>query len=311
MIYAPVLIPTCNRFDHFKQCIESLAQCTWAEYTDVFVAVDFPAKEEHKDGHKRITEYLHECGNMGFRTLNVTYRETNYYFSGKGNAASLRKEIFKNYDRIICSEDDNIFAKNFLVFLDKGLDKFVDDSSVLAINAYRHFYPIMFDSNTFFRQNVDFSAWGYGFLRTQYEKYVEKITPEYFRKLFNLRNILKVKKNGNNRLRDFINSSRSQKIQRTDNQLSVMMALENLDVVMPNESLVRNMGWDNTGMNCSSKDKILAEKHLYQKISKNTDFEFVGTGMEHYQENKKIYVNNSYGNFSLFKYLTDILKKKI
>ena len=221
------------------------------------------------------------------------------------------RKYLKNFDRIILTEDDNIFAKNFLVFIDKGLDKFADDQSVLAINGYRHFYPVLFDNNTFYRQNVDFSAWGYGYQRSQYEKYIEKITPEYFHKMINIQNILKLKRNGNNRLRDFISRSRSKKIQRTDCQISVMMALENLDVVMPKESLVRNMGWDDTGLHCSSEDKFLAEKHLSQKISDSTDFEFIGTGMEHYYENRKIYVKNSYGNFTLFEYLKEAIKKKM
>ena len=191
MIYAPVLIPTCNRFEHFRQCIESLSKCTWAEYTDVFVAVDFPAKKEHENGYKKIKCFLENYGNKSFRSLNVTYRETNYYFSGKGNLATLRNEAFKTYDRIIVSEDDNIFSPNFLVFMDKGLEKFENDSSVFALNGYRHFYPVKFDDNTFFRQNVDFSAWGYGILKSQFQKYVEKITPDYFRRMINLKNILK------------------------------------------------------------------------------------------------------------------------
>ena len=302
MIYAPVLIPTCNRYDHFKQCIESLAQCTWAEYTDVFVAVDYPAKEEHKDGYSKIKNYLKNC-KLNFHSLNVTYRETNYYYSGKDNLNSLCKEVFVKYDRIIVSEDDNIFSPNFLVFMDKGLEKFESDPSVFALNGYRHFYPVKFDNNTFFRQNVDFSAWGYGILRSQYQKFVEKITPDYFRSMINLKNLLKIKKNGNNRLMGFISSSRSKKIQKTDNQLSIMMPLENLDVIMPKESLVRNIGWDGSGFHCPTTDKILAEKHITQPISNKSDFEFIGTGTEHYDENQKIYVKNSYGNFTFCEYI--------
>ena len=45
MIYAPVLIPTLCRADHFIRCLESLKKNTWAKYTEVYVAVDYPAKE--------------------------------------------------------------------------------------------------------------------------------------------------------------------------------------------------------------------------------------------------------------------------
>ena len=33
--YAPIVIPTLNRYEHFKRCLESIERCTGAEYTDV------------------------------------------------------------------------------------------------------------------------------------------------------------------------------------------------------------------------------------------------------------------------------------
>ena len=50
MIYAPIYIPTLCRYEHFKQCIESLAQCEGASETEVYVALDYPAKESHLEG---------------------------------------------------------------------------------------------------------------------------------------------------------------------------------------------------------------------------------------------------------------------
>ena len=40
--YAPVIIPTLSRFEHFKRCWESLENCTGADKTEVFVALDYP-----------------------------------------------------------------------------------------------------------------------------------------------------------------------------------------------------------------------------------------------------------------------------
>ena len=47
---APVIIPTLCRYDHFKRLMESLNKCTWADKTDVYIGLDYPAKEEHRDG---------------------------------------------------------------------------------------------------------------------------------------------------------------------------------------------------------------------------------------------------------------------
>ena len=54
MIYAPVLIPTLCRDEHFIRCIESLKRNAWAKYTDIYIALDFPCKESHWDGYNKI-----------------------------------------------------------------------------------------------------------------------------------------------------------------------------------------------------------------------------------------------------------------
>lgn len=56
--YAPVIIPTLCRDVHFKRCLESLEKCTAAEYTDVYVGLDYPAIEKHVEGWKKIDGYL-------------------------------------------------------------------------------------------------------------------------------------------------------------------------------------------------------------------------------------------------------------
>ena len=294
MIYAPVLIPTLNRYQHFKECIESLSRCTWANKTDVYVAVDYPPNKKYWDGYNEIKDFLDNCGNLGFKSLHIKYRETNYFFT-IGNIEALIDEVLKSYDRFILSEDDNVFSPNFLVYMNKGLEKFEADPSVLAINGYRHFYPVIFGDNTFFRQNVDFSAWGYGMWKNRYLERINNITPQYYRGMLSVRHLYNVVNNGNNRAINFLELCRETKPRRDDNALSVLMAIENMDVIMPRKSLVRNMGWDNSGEHCSSENTELAQKHSNQEISDDVDFEFVGSGFEYYNDNKKIYVKHSYG----------------
>lgn len=307
MNYAPVLIPTVNRYIHFRRCIESLSQCTWADRTDVYVAVDFPPSEKYWEGYNKIKDYLNKCGDLGFKSLNVVYRETNYFYSRRGNLKSLRDEVLKKFDRYIATEDDNVFSPNFLVFMNKGLEKFEGDHTVLAINAYRHFYPVKFDSNTFFRQNVDFSAWGYATWKNRVDEYMSGIPSIYFQKKLTLKNFLKVLKNGNNRAINFLQRSTDGRTAGDDTTLSVLMPLEDLDVIMPYESLVRNMGWDGSGEHCQESDSELAIMHNNQTISSEYDFDFVGSGYECYRENKQIYVKYSYGKQSLISLLKNIL----
>lgn len=78
MIYAPVMIPTLCRYEHFKECLESLSLCKGADMTEVFVGLDYPAKENHRPGYEKIKSYLEQVGNMNFKKIHVYLREVNY-----------------------------------------------------------------------------------------------------------------------------------------------------------------------------------------------------------------------------------------
>lgn len=52
MIYSPVIIPTLNRYEHFRECLESLEHCVDADKTTVYIGLDYPPSEKHVDGWK-------------------------------------------------------------------------------------------------------------------------------------------------------------------------------------------------------------------------------------------------------------------
>ncbi len=308
--FAPVIIPTLCRYDHLKKCVESLMKCTWAEETEVYIGLDYPLKESHWEGYKKIEQYLNSLKKTHlFKTLHVVIRSTNLGIGPNGNSENLRDIAFKNHDKLIFTEDDNIFSPSFLVFINEGLEKFRDDSSVFAINGYRHFYDVKFMNNNFYRQNVDFSAWGYGIWRDRYYKLKEASNSKYWRlKAINPLNWFRIYKNGWNRVLGFISLVYKTKV-LFDNEKSVYIAINNMDVIMPKESMVRNLGWDGSGEHCKTVDKNLIVSHITQPIYTHTTFDYKGNGKEYYKENKKIYVNQSYGRISFKDLLKNIIQR--
>lgn len=307
--FAPVVIPTLCRYDHFKACLESLMKCTHAEKTDVYVAVDYPAKECHWEGYTLIIEYLESIARShGFKSLNVIRRKRNYGVGKYGNFIFLCKHVFSFSDTLIATEDDNIFSPAFLDYMNQGLLKFKDDSSVISINGYRHFYDIKSDGNTFFRQNVDFSGWGYGIWRNRATDAVKfyNDTHHLHMSALNTQNWIRLYKNGLNRCLNYIGLLRSKNIVVNDNALSVYMGIKKMDVIMPVQNLVRNMGWDNSGENCKD-NPALAAKHLNQPLADCSEYRLIGTGFEHYKENRKVYRKQSYGRIRM----SDLFKKII
>lgn len=306
MLYAPVVIPTLCRYEHFKACLESLSLCTGAENTDVYIGLDFPAKESHWEGYNKISKYLNEM-TFNFKTLNVIKRERNYGVGPNGNYALLRKDIFERYDRMIFSEDDNIFSPNFLEYMNKGLEKFKEDDSIFAICGYKPFYPTKFENNTFSRRNDWFFAWGYGIWKDRQESIPDR--NKYFKNNFSVRNLFLIKKEIGAELASCYFSAFSGFYRSwSDIPLCLYAFLEKKNFIYPSEkSLVRNMGWDQTGLHCDAP-RELCDKFSEQEISTQKEFEFIGTGYEFYQDNRKIAVKYSYARISEITFWKNICK---
>ena len=311
MIYAPVLIPTLNRYEHFKETIVSLSQCTGADKTDLYIALDYPPTPFYEEGYRKILEYLPTIS--GFKSVNVIKRDANYGVVNN-HMDALHRVILTKYDRFIFSEDDNHFSPNFLEFINKGLERYKDDKSVIAVNGYRHFYELHFADNNFFFQDIDFSAWGYGMTREMRMTIECTITKKYFRRKFlNPINWWKVGRNGLNRFLQFFYffAGSYDKPLINDGTLSVYMALNGMKVVMPSVSKIRNIGWDSLGNSSMTGNmpKGLEEKYLNQDIDLATSFEYTGDGYSFYSENRRAYKKETHDRLTIWSFLKTILKK--
>lgn len=292
--YAPVVIPTLNRYEHFRKCIESLSRCTWADQTEVYVALDYPPSDRFVEGWKRNKEFLENCGDLGFKRLHVIERDHNYgiWKSGdEGNLESLIKWIEERYDRYICTEDDNVFSPNFLEYMDKGLEKFEGDKDVLNLCAFRWYFPLKSDKNTFFRSGVNCTPWGMGYW-TKKQKDNPTLDYKWFRKQLNIKNLIKVyKNNGPAYVNTFLELSNSDPRHAIviDQHMTIYMTLGEKHQIIPVESLVKNIGLDGTGVTMSVANAD--SQALYDSIPTSHDkhFDFKGSGYEYFDYNKQLY----------------------
>ena len=315
MVYAPVLIPTLNRYEHLKQCLDSLARGTWADKTEVYVALDYPPVDrwdKYAPGWEKNRDWLRSVGDMGFKKLYLIERERNYgiWTSEMGNLDALIQDVSKNHKYFIISEDDNVFSPCFLEYMDKGIEKFKDDESVLAISGYSYPYPIKSNQNTFIRQSVDSSAWGY----VRFDDHIPpRLDYRFFRSVFSLATCLRMLKYGRSRLAGYLRAcdKNEGELKLIDVNVSLIGSLLNKDFVMPVESLVRNIGTDGSGVNFvgTTEEDSVSAMLANQKISTELHFEFIGTGMEHYDENLCVLRDNRWsGDISRLKLVEVILK---
>lgn len=255
MIYAPIYIPTLCRSEHFQKCIESLKTNTWARYTDVYIALDYPPSEKYRAGYEKICSYLENGKFDCFNSFNVVKREKNY--GAALNSSEMRDYISGKYDRWIYAEDDIVFSPIFLEFMDKALEKYEADESVIGVNGYS--YPLPYKANVkganIFKQKFTFSMWGAGFWKAKQLKTIETLKNGYMYDCYP-----EVKRNGKldqliqGRYYDYMfhaltNSSKYFKTS-SDMSLGVYMAFNDLYVITPFVSKTQNSGFDGTGLCC-------------------------------------------------------------
>lgn len=260
MIYAPIIIPTLYRDKYFIQCIESLKKNKYSENTDVYIALDFPLFEKHKEGYSRIINYL-EGDFSCFRKFVVIKREKNY--GAVKNTNTLIDDILKKYDRFIFSEDDNEFSLNFLEYMNKCLEKFETNPKILAVCGYS--YPIKWEvseKTNIIKQNNIFNTWGTGYWRDKYLKVSKELVENYLINEFNS-SVLdgRINKMSNARFHSYVSCFFSIQrsplfIRTTDVSLSIYMQLKAMFVIMPTVSKVRNHGFDGSGLYCQNIKEI-------------------------------------------------------
>jgi len=246
--FAPILIPTLNRHIHLKKCVDSLKKCNNAINSDLIIALDYPLKKEHWEGYEIIKEYVGQI--KGFRKIIILERNVNYGVNE--NARDAINFVFREYDKLIFTEDDNIFAESFLDFVNYGLNKYDCRTDIYSICGYN--FPIKMPDN--YHQQIylwkGFSAWGFGIWRSKYLEYkliTNNESLDYISEFASkLNNLSKLYLLGNHFIPIMIYSYRN-KVFLGDLYWTLYIINNNMFNVFPTENLVRNIGHDGSGVN--------------------------------------------------------------
>ncbi len=260
--YAPIIITTLNRYDHLVRCVESLRDCTLSNKTELYIALDYPLTEAHWEGYLKVLDYTKKI--IGFLSVNIIKRDNN--FGAQKNSLEAINHLFSKNSKLIFTEDDNIFSKDFLVFINKCLNKYENVSNIFSISGYN--YPI----NTFKNYNEDiyiwqgYSAWGVGLWKNKF-KQIDWTDEHIFNNinvsLRNIKLVYKINKISNNYIPALLHMYNIKQI-HGDTYLSLHQILNNSYSVFPTISRVRNMGHDGSGINAGvNKTNIFSTQKIF------------------------------------------------
>ena len=257
-----IVLPTLCRHNHLEKCIDSLMKNPWAQYVDLYIGLDYPAKESHWPGYREILKLMERDYSM-FRSFHLFKRPENY--GAAKNIDALFQEVMKDYEQFIYLEDDTEFSENYLEFMLKALDYFRDDPDVISVSGY--FYPVRIETGNdcnIITQNAICSTWGIGFWKNKYEVLRKEIEEDLclIRDFsYNIRHF----KFSRYRRTDYINCVAGVDpddkdvyslcpifTRLTDIAMGVYMQANGKYQAMPVVSKVRNNGFDGTGLYCKA-----------------------------------------------------------
>ena len=247
---APVLIVTYDRLEHLKKTIRSLRGNLLATQTDLFIASDFQETDSDAERVTAVRNYLATID--GFKSITVFERDTN--LGAEENCLAALEVISGKHDRFIIMEDDLVTAPGFLTFINQAFHKFGDNTRVFSITGYCPpiSIPKSYEFDAFFLKRM--SAWGCGFTKERYASTLDITPDEYYKFIANKKVRRAFVKGGGEDMLAMLELVADGSLNARDVRCMYTQFLMDQYTIYPTRSLVSNIGFDGTGINCGKTD---------------------------------------------------------
>ncbi len=239
---APIVMFTYNRPLHTKRTIESLQKAELANQSDLIVFSDGPGSDKDIEKVARVRDYLGSIG--GFRSIQINERKENYGL--KRSIIGGITDVLKQYGKTIIVEDDLLFSRGYLRYMNRALDFYEGSADVFSVTGYC--FPVEipsgyeFDTYFFYRAN----SWGWGTWKDRWEKADWEIQDfEEFAR--SIRQVMLFNRGGDD-LFEMLKLQMDGIIDTWDVQWCYAHYKNSGFCVFPVESLVHNIGFDASGV---------------------------------------------------------------
>jgi hypothetical protein len=266
---SPIVVYTYDRFDHLNQTINALKDNHLAKFSDLFVVSD-AAKDPGKIKQvSKIRDYIDEI--TGFKSVNKIFRDVN--FGAFDSMVKAEVMVISDYGRVISMEDDIVTSKNFLDFINQGLDYYEADDKAFSIAGYCH--PIKIPESFLYDSWLSpwHCPWGYGTWKKKYSKIDKNLNLISY--ILNNKSYRKYLNENGDFFIDTLYSDNQKIIQALDARIASQMMVHNMYTVMPSVSKVQNIGCDGSGLHCERTDRFdVALDPGHQRVFKYNDQNF-------------------------------------
>lgn len=243
MSLAPVALFVYNRPEHTRRAVEALAANALAGETPLYIFSDAPRNGAARQSVEVVRAYIRAIS--GFQSITIVERETNF-----GLARSIIDGVTSlcaKHGRVIVVEDDLVTSPHFLSYMNDALWRYDHEERVMQIAGYMFPVSLTLDEDALFLPFT--SSWGWATWERAWRHFDASgsghrrlVEDESLRRAFDL-----------NGKYGYFQMLESQLRGETDSwairwYLSVF--LTNGLTIYPKKTLVKNCGFDGSGVNC-------------------------------------------------------------
>jgi acetyltransferase-like isoleucine patch superfamily enzyme len=243
---APIVAFVYNRPAHTAKMLNALANNNLANESELFIYADGPKPNLDNKALNLIKEVDDIISNLkGFKNVTIIKRDTNFGLAD--NIADGVTAISKKYGKVIVLEDDIVTAPNFLTYMNNALDFYEHQEKVMHISGYM--YPNAAKANLpeTFCYNVPL-CWGWATWDRAWKHYNNDAV-DLWKQLFNLKKWEKYDAFGGQYLSSQLAQNVSGKLKTWFVKWHTSVFLNDGLTIFPNQSLVDNIGFDDSGVN--------------------------------------------------------------
>ncbi len=303
---APIVLFVYNRPRHTLQTLEALRKNDLADESKLYIYSDGPNESAEEDTLLKIKQTREIIKSKQWcKEVIIIEKDKN-----AGLADSIVNgvtDIINIHGKIIILEDDIITSSGFLSYMNQALNLYENEKKVMHISGYM--YPLKLKKSTSLFLNV-VTPWGWGTWKDRWQFY-DNDANNLLKKLKNVDFFNQTDFNAG-----FGNEFYNQLIANADEKLKTWAVKWHSSIFLkrgfclhPAQSLVNNIGFDNSGTNCESNKfyqiSKLKKKVLIIKIPITKDNDALKKFQKFYL--KIIKSNNSH--FNILKLIKQIGKK--
>lgn len=249
---APIALFVYNRPAHTRRTVESLQANLLASDSELFVYSDAPKRPEAAAAVQEVRDYIRTIS--GFKAVHIVEQPAN-----RGLAKSIIAGVgalCREFGRVIVLEDDLVTAPHFLQYMNAGLERYHEAEDVMQIAGYMFPVQLPVQEDALFLPFI--SSWGWA----TWERAWRHFDPEArgygqlerdstLRRRFDL--------NGNYKYFKMLQAQQQGKVESWAIRWYLSVFLRSGRALFPRTTLVRNLGFDGSGVNCAVSEFVQEE----------------------------------------------------